>query len=76
MGVRSQIGDMNTFIIVLIVVGALATAAVLIRGIIVMASGKDLGGRKSNNLMFTRVYLQAAVVLVIVIGAMMAGAFG
>ena len=67
---------MNTFIIILIVVGALATGAVLVRGIIVMASGKDIEGRKSNKLMFTRVYLQAAVVLVIVVGALMAGAIG
>ncbi len=62
--------------IILIIVGALATAAVLVRGIIVMASGKDIEGRKSNKLMFTRVYLQAGVVLVIVVGALMAGAIG
>ncbi|MBV7255565.1 HIG1 domain-containing protein [Pacificimonas sp. WHA3] len=67
---------MNAFMITLIIVGALATAAVLVRGIIVMASGKDIEGRKSNKLMFTRVYLQAGVVLVIVIGALMAGAIG
>ena len=65
---------MDSFIIVLIVVGALLTAAVLIRGIMVMASGKDVGGRKSNKLMFTRVYLQAGTVLLVVLLAVMAGA--
>ncbi|MGB3723226.1 MAG: HIG1 domain-containing protein [Pacificimonas sp.] len=67
---------MNTFIIILIVILALGTAAALIRGIMIMASGKDIDGRKSNKLMFTRVYLQAGAVLVIVIGALMAGAIG
>ncbi|MEO0499918.1 MAG: HIG1 domain-containing protein [Pseudomonadota bacterium] len=67
---------MNTLIIVLIIGGALLTAAVLIRGIIVMASGKDVGGRKSNKLMFTRVYLQAGVVILIVIFALLAGNLG
>ena len=65
---------MDTFVIILIVGGALATAAVLIRGIMVMASGKDVGGRKSNKMMFTRVYLQAGTVLLVVLLALMAGA--
>ncbi|MGB7404816.1 MAG: HIG1 domain-containing protein, partial [Pacificimonas sp.] len=73
---KSQVKGMNGFVIFLIVAGALATAAVLIRGIIVMASGKDLGGKKSNKLMFTRVYLQAGTIIFIVVLAMMAGAFG
>ncbi len=58
---------MNGFIITFIVLGALATAFVLVRGILTMASGKDVGGRKSNQLMFLRVGLQAVTVLFIII---------
>jgi len=58
---------MNGFIIAFIVIGALATAAVLVRGILVMASGKDIGGQKSNKLMFQRVGLQAATILLVVV---------
>lgn len=58
---------MNTFIIIFIVLGALATAAVLVRGIILMATGKDVGGQKSNKLMFQRVGLQAFTVLLVVV---------
>ena len=58
---------MDGFIIAFIVIGALATAAVLVRGIILMASGKDIGGQKSNRLMFQRVGLQAATVLLVVL---------
>ncbi len=58
---------MNGFIITFIVLGALATAFVLVRGILTMASGKDVGGRKSNQLMFLRVGLQAVTVLFVII---------
>lgn len=59
-------GGVNSFLIVLIVLGALATAAVLVRGLFVLASGKDTGGRKSNQLMFARVGLQALTVLFVI----------
>lgn len=65
---------MNTFVIVLIVLFALAAAGALIMGIVTMASGKDVTGRKSNKLMFTRVYLQAGAVALVVLLAFMVGA--
>ena len=58
---------MNGFLIALIVLGALLTAWVLIRGIITMASGKDISGRQSNKLMSMRVALQAATILLVLL---------
>ncbi|WBX85436.1 HIG1 domain-containing protein [Sphingosinicella microcystinivorans] len=58
---------MTGFVIVLIVLGALATAAVLVRGVIVMARGKDITGRQSNRLMSYRVMLQGLTVALVII---------
>jgi hypothetical protein len=41
--------------------------AVLARGIIIMARGKDITGEKSNRMMSLRVALQALAILFIVI---------
>lgn len=63
---------MNTLLIILIVLAALATAYVLIRGIITMAQGKDVTGQQSNKFMSMRVGFQlltiALVVLLLIIG--------
>ena len=64
---------MNTFIIIVIVLGAIATATVLVRGIIIMASGKDISGRKSNQMMWYRVMFQGLTVAAIVILMLMMG---
>jgi hypothetical protein len=61
----------------LIVLLALVLAAVLyvlVRGVIAMASGKDVTGQQSQMWMRRRVLLQAAAVVVIVLLLMMAGA--
>jgi Hypoxia induced protein conserved region len=64
---------MKAFVILLIVLGALATAAVLIRGIFVMASGRDDSGRLSNKMMWYRVLFQAiTVALVFILATFMA----
>ncbi|MEE4349082.1 MAG: HIG1 domain-containing protein [Pacificimonas sp.] len=65
---------MNTFIIVLIVLFALGTVAALVRGIMIMASGKDIDGRQSNKMMNARVYLQAGTIALIVLLAFSLGA--
>ncbi len=63
---------MNAFVIVLIVVMALVTAGALARGIYVMASGKDITGRKSNQMMWYRVLFQGiAIALVFVLGLLL-----
>lgn len=58
---------MNAFLVVMMVVAALATLGVLARGIIVMARGKDISGKQSNKMMTYRVGLQALAILFIII---------
>jgi hypothetical protein len=48
---------------------ALVTAGALARGIYIMASGKDVSGRKSNQMMWYRVLFQGvAIALIFVLG--------
>lgn len=58
---------MDKVIIALIVVAAAAVAVTLVRGIVTMASGKDVSGVKSNRLMTARVVLQAVAILLVVL---------
>lgn len=64
---------MNGLFIALIVLGALLTAYVLIRGIVTMASGKDITGEKSNRLMSLRVALQAATIMLVLLLLVLGG---
>ena len=54
---------MRIVLIVLIVLGALATLYVLVRGVIGMAQGKDITGQRSQELMQKRVMFQAITIL-------------
>jgi hypothetical protein len=58
---------MDTFIIILIILAAIATATVLVRGIITMAQGKDISGRQSNKMMSYRVAFQLLTIILVVI---------
>lgn len=58
---------MNGFIIALIILFALATAYVLVRGIITMAQGKDITGQQSNKYMSMRVGFQALTILLVIL---------
>lgn len=58
---------MNTVLIVFMIVAALATLGVLARGIIIMARGKDIGGKQSNKMMSYRIGFQALAIIAIVI---------
>ena len=59
---------MSTVMIILLVAAMAATAYVLVRGVIVMASGKDVTGEQQQAWMRKRVLFQAvAIVLVAVI---------
>lgn len=58
---------MNAFLIALVVLAALATGYVLVRGIMTMASGKDISGAQSNKFMSMRVIFQLVAVLLIVL---------
>ncbi len=65
-------GGMDTFLIILIVLVALATLSVLVRGVIGMAQGKDLTGERSQQLMRKRVMLQAGAIILMILFLMMA----
>lgn len=58
---------MQTILIVLMVIAALATLAVLVRGIVIMASGKDVTGVQSNKMMSYRVAFQALAIIFVII---------
>lgn len=58
---------MNTLLIILMVLAALATLGVLARGIFIMASGRDITGRQSNKMMTYRVAFQALAILFVIL---------
>jgi hypothetical protein len=63
----------NTLLIILIVLAALATLFVLVRGVLNMAQGKDLNGQRSQQLMRKRVMFQALTILLVVLLLVLAG---
>lgn len=77
---------MQTFLIVLILLAAGATLAALVRGIMLMASGRDMlemedgrkvSGLRSNRMMTWRVVFQATTVgLVVLLFLLAGGSFG
>ena len=64
---------MNTLLILLLVVAMGATAYVLVRGVIAMASGKDVSGQQQQNYMRKRVMFQAVAIIFVVLILMVAG---
>ena len=65
---------MNTLLIIALVVAMGATAYVLVRGVIAMASGNELSGQQQQNYMQKRVLFQGiAIVIVIAILALAGG---
>lgn len=59
---------MTPILLVLLAVAMAATAYVLVRGVMLMATGKDLTGEQSQQWMRKRVMFQAvAIVLVVLI---------
>lgn len=58
---------MNGILITLIVLAALATGYVLVRGIMTMASGKDITGAQSNKFMSMRVTFQLLTIVLVVV---------
>ena len=67
---------MQTLLVILITLAALATLFVLVKGVIGMAQGKDVTGARSQDLMRKRVMLQAFAVLLVVLLLAMAGSGG
>ena len=58
---------MNSFMIVLIVIGALLTVGALVRGLYLLASGKDISGRKQNQMMWYRILFQGLTILIVIV---------
>lgn len=65
---------MNTILIILLVLAMAATAYVLARGVMNMASGQDLTGEKSQQWMRKRVLFQAVAIVLVVLILVVAGA--
>ena len=67
---------MQTFVLILIILAALATGYILVRGVITMAQGKDITGEKSQALMKKRVMLQAVAIIFVILFLLIARGSG
>ena len=67
---------MNTILIILLVLAMAATGYVLVRGVVNMASGKDLTGEQSQQWMRKRVLFQGVAIVLVVLILVVAGASG
>ena len=67
---------MSTIMIILLLVAMAATAYVLVRGVMAMASGKDVTGEQQQGWMRKRVLYQAVAVMLVALILIMAGASG
>jgi hypothetical protein len=67
---------MTTVMIILLVVAMGATAYVLVRGVIAMASGKDVTGEQQQSWMRKRVLFQAVAIVLVALILILASAKG
>ena len=65
---------MRITLLILLVLAMGATAYVLVRGVMLMASGKDLTGEQSQQWMRRRVLFQAVAIVLVVLILIVAGA--
>ncbi|HVL79005.1 MAG TPA: HIG1 domain-containing protein [Sphingomicrobium sp.] len=65
---------MNTFLIILLTMAMAVTAYVLVRGVMAMASGKDVTGEQQQNWMRKRVLFQAVAIVLVALILIVAGA--
>jgi hypothetical protein len=61
-------------LLILLLLAMAATAYVLVRGVIGMASGKDLTGQESQKWMRRRVLFQAVAIVLVILILVVAGA--
>ncbi len=64
---------MNTLLLILLLLAMAATAYVLIRGVMLMASGKDATGEQSQQWMRKRVLFQGVAIVLVILILMVAG---
>lgn len=67
---------MSTILVILLLAAMGATAYVLVRGVVAMASGKDATGEQQQSWMRKRVLFQAVAIVIVVLILLMAGASG
>ena len=67
---------MSTVMIILLVVAMAATAYVLVRGVMAMASGQDVTGEQQQKWMRKRVLFQAVAIVIVALILIMASASG
>jgi len=65
---------MNIILMILLLVAMGATAYVLVRGVMAMASGKDISGEQQQGYMRKRVLFQAIAIIIVILILVMAGA--
>jgi hypothetical protein len=65
---------MNSLLIILLVFAMGATAYVLVRGVMAMASGKDISGERQQDYMRKRVLFQAVAIIIVILILVVAGA--
>jgi hypothetical protein len=65
---------MNIPLLILLLLAMAATAYVLVRGVIAMASGKDVTGEQQQTWMRKRVLFQAIAIVIVVLILIVAGA--
>ncbi len=65
---------MSTILIILLLVAMAATAYVLVRGVIAMASGKDVTGQQQQDWMRKRVLFQGVAIILVALILVVAGA--
>jgi hypothetical protein len=58
---------MNTILVILLLLAMGATAYVLVRGVMAMASGKDISGERQQDYMRKRVLFQAVAIILVVL---------
>ena len=67
---------MTPILMILLVLAMAATAYVLVRGVISMASGKDVTGEQSQKWMQRRVLFQAVAIVLVILILIVAGSSG
>jgi len=66
----------NALLIILLILAMGATAYVLVRGVIAMASGKDVSGEQQQNYMRKRVLFQGIAIVIVIALLYLAGNAG
>jgi hypothetical protein len=67
---------MNIVLTILLLAAMGATAYVLVRGVMAMASGKDISGERQQNYMRKRVLFQGLAIVIVILILVVAGQAG